>query len=212
MSKILTVDSVSPNPESIARAGKTIRQGGVVIFPAKCMYGVAANALNHQSVEKVFNLKQRPQNMPILVLVKNRCALKNLVVSVSDEANKLMDVFWPGDLTLVFKAKNHIPALLTANTGKIGIRVPFHPVAKALVDTLDFPITGTSANLSGHVGCSDPVKLHPAVLEASDLILDSGPLKGGRGSSIVNVTTSPPTVLREGEISKAQIIKALQFH
>lgn len=212
MSELISLDPVNPDPEVIAHAGRIIRQGGVVIFPAKCLYGVAANALEPQAVEKVFNLKQRPKDMPILVLIKNSSALPELAQSIPEPAKRLIQAFWPGNLTLVFKAKKKVSSLLTAGTGKIGIRIPSHPVAKALADNLDCPITGTSANISGQPGCSRLKDLHPSILDSADLILDAGPVKGGTGSSIVDVTCSPPRVLREGEVSKEQIAKALQFH
>lgn len=212
MSELILVDSVNPESEIISKAGEIIRQGGVVIFPAKCLYGLAANALQPESVEKVFSLKQRPKDMPILVLIKGKNDLEDLVDTIPEAACILMEAFWPGNLTLVFKAKQAVSELLTAGTGKIGVRMPSHPVAKALVEHLDCPITGTSANLSGQPGCSRPEALHPSIVETADLVLDAGPVKGGKGSSIVDVTCSPPAILREGEVSKEQIAKALQFH
>ncbi len=207
---IIPVESTSkPDSQIICQAGKIIRQNGVVIFPAKCLYGLAANALEPQAVEKVFNLKQRPKDKPILVLIPDKTHLKALVKSIPDTAVKLMDAFWPGNLTLVFEAKEHIPKLLTADTGKIGVRVPIHPVAKALVQNLNCPITGTSANLSGQQSCSNPQNLAPAIMDAADLVLDAGELKGGKGSSIVDVTQSPPIILRDGEVPAELINKAL---
>ncbi len=151
---IVTIDSVNPESELIMKAGKIINRNGIVIFPAQCLYGVAANALNEDAVQKVFELKQRPYQNPILVLIPNQIHLKALVTSIPKIAEKLMDAFWPGNLTLVFDAKDTISTTLTAETKKIGIRIPSHPVAKALVNYLDMPITGTSANLSGQPGCN----------------------------------------------------------
>lgn len=202
---IVPVDPDTPDQQTIIQAAKIIRQNGVVIFPAKCLYGVAANALDEKAVQKVFDLKQRPKNNPILVLIPDRKHLKELVISIPEAAEKLMDAFWPGNLTLIFEAGKHIPKILTAGTGKIGIRVPIHPVAKALVQSLGYPVTGTSANLSGQESCFQILRLDPFITDHADLILDAGTLKGGKGSSIVDITQFPPVILREGEVSSDQI-------
>lgn len=209
--KIVEIDPVNPESDIIAKAGKIIQNNGVVIFPAQCLYGVAANALDEKAVKKVFELKQRPLNNPILVLIPNKNMLLELVTTISKPARKLMDAFWPGNLTLVFEAKDNILQLLTANTGKIGIRVPAHPVAKALVEFVKIPITGTSANLSGRNGCNRTDQLVSSIIDPADLVLDAGTLKGGTGSTIVDVTAPDITIIREGMVSQDQINKTLAF-
>lgn len=209
--KIVSIDSVNPEPDIIAKAGKIIQNNGVVIFPAQCLYGVATNALNEKAVEKVFHIKQRPLDNPILVLIPNQNMLPDLVTTISKSAQKLMDAFWPGNLTIVFEAKDNILQLLTAGTGKIGIRIPAHPVAKALVEYTGLPITGTSANLSGRNGCSQTDQLVPSIIGHADLVLDAGILKGGTGSTIVDVTASNINIIREGEVSQDQINRTLAF-
>ncbi len=208
--KIVSVDPVAPEPDCIVKAGKILQKNGIVIFPAKCLYGIGANALDEMAIKKVFHLKQRPWNKPILVLIPDRTWLADLVVSISRHANKLMDAFWPGNITLVFEAKTHISKFLTAKTCKIGIRIPAHPVAKALIKYVNFPITGTSANLSGESGCYKIDQLSSALTDQADLVLDAGRLKGGMGSTIVDVTVSPVAIIREGEILTGQINEILK--
>ena len=207
--KIIRIDPAGPGPEAIAGAGSIIQKGGVVIFPTQCLYGIAADALNEKAVEKVFDIKKRPQNNPILVLVPDQSFLEDLTESVPESAEKLMKAFWPGGLTLVCQAKPTVPKRLTAGSGKLGIRIPSHPAAKALVDFVGFPITGTSANLSGKPGCDRISLLDPSIFETSDLILDAGILKGGIGSTIVDVTVFPLRIIREGFISENQIRRIL---
>ncbi len=113
--------------------------------------------------------------------------------------------FTAGKVTVVYDAAASLPERLTAGTGKIGIRLPAHPVAAALVKTLSFPITATSANLSGRPGCSQIADLDPRVTDEVDLVLDAGPLAGGMGSSVVDVTVDPPRILREGAVSSTDI-------
>ena len=117
-----------------------------------------------------------------------------------------MDRFWPGRVTLVFEAAATVPNYLTAGSGKIGIRLPGHPVAAALIESLGAPLTGTSANLSGKPGCSCIDDLDPLLVQPMDAVLDAGPLKGGNGSTVVDVTGDIPRVLREGQIPEKDIL------
>lgn len=203
------IDKDHPIHEHMAEAGKIILTRGIVIFPAQCLYGLAANALDPKAVQKVFEIKQRPKNNPILVLIQDKKGLEALVKKIPSQAETLMDRFWPGNLTLVFEAAGHVSPLLTANTGKIGIRIPGHPIARALVQQVQGPITGTSANLSGQPGCCLVSQLPRTLVQAADLILDAGRLKGGKGSTIVDVTTEPISILRQGIITEKQINSAL---
>lgn len=199
-----------PEPEAIGRAEAVIRAGGVVCFPTRCLYGLGADALKAEAVERVFEIKQRPADMPLLVLISRSAQLAELAERVPPIAQLLMERFWPGRLTLVLDARQHIPARLTAGTGKIGIRLAAHPVARALAEAVAGPITGTSANLSGGSGCRQIAELDPRIARQVDLILDGGPLKGGVGSTVVDVTGEAPVVIREGEVSKPEILAALK--
>ena len=121
-----------------------------------------------------------------------------------------MERFWPGRITIIFAAKASVPLALTGNTGKIGIRIPEHPVAVALLNELQNPITGTSANLSGYPGCAQIADVAVEIMAEMAMILDAGRLIGGAGSTVVDVTTSPPAVVREGLVSPADIEKCLE--
>jgi L-threonylcarbamoyladenylate synthase len=139
-------------------------------------------------------------------LIKSRKDLYSLVTDIPIAAHKLMDAFWPGRITLVFNARPEVPDILTSGTGKIGIRLPEHPVAVALVNMLDHPITATSANLSGMEGVFQIQDLREDFMRDVSLILDGGPLKGGQGSTVVDVTTDPPSVMREGETRGKEVL------
>ncbi len=208
--KPLRVNPRSPEPEAVARAREVIRTGGVVCFPTRCLYGLGVDALDTAAVERVYEIKQRPADMPLLVLIGRSAQLAELAERVPPMAQLLMDRFWPGRLTLVLEARSIIPVRLTAGTGKIGIRLAAHPVARALVEALDRPITGTSANLSGASGCRQIADLDARISRQVDLILDGGPLKGGVGSTVVDVVGENPVVIREGEISRPEILAAIK--
>ncbi len=194
----------------VERAADIIRSGGVVIFPTKCLYGLAADALNPSAVARIFEIKQRPTENPLLILINELRWLEDLVIEIPKEAKPLMKTFWPGDLTLIFKAKDHLPEALTAGTGKIGIRMPWHPMAKALAAGCGRPITGTSANISGAPGCRDISRLDQNLIHQVDMVLDGGRLKGGMGSTVVDLTGKTLWIVREGEVKKEDLFSAVK--
>lgn len=208
--KIRQVDPRNPQPVPIGEAAEVIAGGGIVAFPTRNLYGLGADALNGRAVENIFRIKRRTPQKPLLVLIKHRSELQRIVRNVPPAASILMDRFWPGGLTIVFEAKPELPHLLTAGSGKIGVRLPAHPVAAALVRAAFHPVTGTSANISGEAGCSSLSQLAPSIRDCVDLILDAGPLPPGIGSTVMDVTVEPFRILREGSISAQDLFRALE--
>ncbi len=209
--KIRVIDPKSPDPRILKEAAEIVREGGIVIFPTRCLYGLAADALNPEAVSSIFRIKSRPSAKPLLVLVKNQQALNPIVQEISPQARQLMKAFWPGKLTIIFPARQTLSTILTGNTDKIGVRLPGHPVAMALAALLENPITGTSANLSGQPGVATIGNLDSMILDRVDLVLDSGPLLGGAGSTVVDVAQNKCTIIREGIISAEQVLAALSI-
>jgi L-threonylcarbamoyladenylate synthase len=206
--KLFKISPENPDLDIIQDAAAVIREGGVIAFPTRCLYGLGADAFNPEAVDRIFKIKQRSAEKPILILIDEPNRLKGLVTHISEAAKAIAERFWPGRVTLVFDAGAKVPETLTAGTGKIGIRLAGHPVAAALARAMQGPITGTSANVSDCPGCHQIDDLQPAVAEQLDLIIDVGPLKGGRGSTVVDVTGETPLVLREGVIPKREIMAA----
>jgi len=171
---------------------------------------LGADALRPESVDRVFKAKGRPADKPLPVFISRIDQLELLVKKVPPVAASIMNRFWPGRLTIVLEARSDLPANLTAGTGCVGVRLPGHPVAVALVHAVGFPITATSANLSNQGASSRVDQLPQRFLSHVDLVLDAGPLKGGVGSTIVDLSRDRPVVLREGEISKAEILAAVK--
>ncbi len=204
--KIIQINSLSPQQDHIKHAADTIKSGGVVVIPTWCLYGLATDAFNTDAIQKVYTIKNRRPDNPLLILIKNRQQLENLVTEIPETAERIMDKFWPGRVTIIFNAKECIPDLLTAGTGKIGIRLPEHPVTLALLNQLVNPVTGTSANISNEPGCDTITSMSPSIINQTDLTLDAGTLHGGTGSTIVDATCNPPVVVREGEILSEEII------
>ena len=203
---IIKINPTTPEPEIIAEAAAAVKRGGVIAFPTRCLYGLGADAFNPDAVARLIHVKQRPEDKPILVLIDTRNQLESLVTHIPPAADAIMDAFWPGRVTIVFEARNSLPNQLTAQSGKIGVRLPGHPAAFSLVKQVQGPITGTSANISGQPGCHRAKDLDPTMAGQLDFILDAGTLRGGPGSTVVDVTVTPPQVLREGQVKAGDIL------
>lgn len=209
--KKVKIDPLTPEHDIIVKAAAVIRNGGVVLFPTKNLYGLAADAYNEEAVERVYRIKGRSAENPILVLVDSYMMLSCIARNIPLMAQKIMHTFWPGGITIIFEANDSLPANLTGGTGKIGIRRPGHPVALALVRAVGGPVTGTSANISGSSGCFRVSDINPEVTDQVDMIIDAGDLNGGNGSTVVDFTGELPVFIREGEVPKNMILEALDL-
>jgi L-threonylcarbamoyladenylate synthase len=207
---IIAVNGIAPEQRAIDTAAEIIRSGGVVVFPTAGLYGLGADAFNSLAIERIVQLKGRDPGKPILVLIDHPSMIDQVAGAISPMARFLMERLWPGRTTFVVQAKPELPVELTSGTGKIGVRRVAHPVAAALVRALGTPLTGTSANLSGAGGCADIALLDAALGQTVDLILDAGPLTGGAGSTIIDVTTQAPVILRQGAVPSEEILDLYQ--
>ena len=208
--KIIKTDPINPQEEIINRAAGIIKKGGLVVFPTRCLYGLGVDALNVRAVEKIFYVKKRSKNKPILIIIKRPSDLKRIVKSVTPAAISIMNSIWPGKVTLIFKGKDNLPENLTGKQRTIGVRVVEHPVARALLKEVKRPITATSANISLREGCWRISDLDEKIIEAVDMILDAGPLEGGLGSTVVDVSTPFPKLIRAGSVAEDKITKILK--
>lgn len=193
----------------IAAAVDALRAGRLVAYPTDTLYGLGADALNEDAVERVFEAKGRPQGMPLPLLIAGTEQLAIVAAGVPDAALRLADAFWPGGLTLVLPVSGSVPPLVTARGWKVAVRLPDHPVPRALAEGLGRPITGTSANRSGGPEPRSGAGVREALGEAVDVILDMGPSPAGRSSTVLDVTTEQPRILRLGAISREDIERAL---
>ena len=187
------------------KARQILLSGGVVAFPTESFYGLAVNATDEAAIRSLFAIKKRRSDRPVLILIPSLDVLERYVNNIPKIAHKLIEKFWPGGLTLLFEAGPDVSPMLTAGTGKIGIRLSCHPIATALAQSIGLPITGTSANISDSPACINAEEVYLAFDEEVNLILDGGETQGGKGSTILDVTVKPPLILREGMIGKRQL-------
>ena len=209
MVKILNVDVKSPRVDVIVEAAATIREGGLVVYPTETVYGLGADAVSEEAVAKVFAIKARPIENPIPIAVDS-IDMAREIIELNRLAEMLFERFLPGPLTIVGKVKpRSISKLVTGGTGKVGIRIPDNKVALKLVEFVGGPITATSANLSGSPA---PITAREALEQLGrnvDLALDSGRCEVGRPSTVVDVSSGEPKIIREGPIAGSELKKLL---
>jgi len=209
MTVLLKTDPYKPDAGILEEASGILRRGGIIAFPTETFYGLAVDASQEAAVEKIFRIKGREARNPVSVIVDSPKGVSPLVTEMPETARSLMEKFWPGPLTLVFNAASSVSVRLTGGTGKIGIRISSHPIAQLLAERLSGPITATSANPSGGRECTTAEEVIHLLGTDLDAILDGGPTKGGMGSTVLDMTVSPPVVLRAGAISPREILDFL---
>ena len=193
------------DPESIRFAAEIIRGGGLVAFPTETVYGLGANALNPDAVARIFEVKQRPSFDPLIVHIATRASLDRLVETISLGDHRLMDVFWPGPLTLVLPKREIVPDIVTAGLSTVAIRMPAHPVAQALIREAGVPIAAPSANPFGYVSPTCAQHVLDGLGDHVDLILDGGPCQIGVESTIVSMVGTWTELLRPGSVTLAEL-------
>ncbi|MGV1098301.1 L-threonylcarbamoyladenylate synthase [Thiovibrio sp. JS02] len=198
--------------QDLARAREVLLAGGVVAYPTETYYGLAVDPLNQAALSRLFALKRRPPDKPVLVLVENRIQLSRLVAEVPPPFEILMGTLWPGALTLVFPGVATLPAMLTGYSGTVGVRLSSHPVARRLVQVFGAPITATSANFSGQPAAVDAAGVIDQIGPDVDFVLDGGVTPGGKGSTIIGCEEGEVRLLREGVIPFADILALVAGH
>lgn len=210
MTTIIKINPEKPEPEKIDEAVAILKNGGVIGFPTETFYGLGADASNEEAIGKIFDVKGRDFNNPILVVIGDLAHTDLFADGIPAQARPLMRRFWPGPVTILFRASAAVSSRLTAGTEKIGIRLTSHPIAREIARKLGGPLTATSANLTGAPECSSASDVLVQLKGRIDGVVDGGLTPGGKGSTIVDATVSPAAVLREGVIPAALIRDTLE--
>lgn len=191
---------VLPSPENLDRAAALLRAGGVVAFPTETVYGLGANAFDARAVARIFEIKARPTFDPLIVHVLDEAMLERVVSEIPQTARRLIERFWPGPLTLVLRKRSAVPALVTSGLPTVAVRMPAHPVARALLERTGTPLAAPSANPFGRLSPTRALHVERMLGDRVDLIVDGGPAEHGIESTIVGLEPRP-TVLRPGAIA-----------
>jgi len=206
---LLKVHPQKPEIDRIRIAARVIKKGGLVAFPTETVYGLGADALNPEAVMKVFEAKNRPPDDPLIVHVAKKEDVYRLATSIPEAAERLMTKFWPGPLTFILKRSEFVPAVTAAGLDTVGIRMPSNKVALALIRRSGTPISAPSANLFGRPSPTTAEHVIHDLAGKIDLILDAGPTKIGVESTVLDLTTAIPMILRPGGITYEKLRKVL---
>lgn len=182
-----------------------IRNGGIVVFPTETVYGIGANALNENAIKKLYDIKKRPLNKPISLLVNSIDMIEQVTKDITKLEYALIKTFFPGPLTIILKKKNIVPNIVTANQDTVGIRMPANEIALKLIGYVGSPIATPSANISGKPSGTNLKDIMEDFDGKVDCFIDDGPSKIGLASTIVQVVDGVPHILRQGSISEKQI-------
>ncbi len=189
----------------IAKAGEIIRNGGLVAFPTETVYGLGGDGMNPAASAKIYEAKGRPSDNPLILHIADRNAVYDLAAEVPLAAQKLMDAFWPGPLTLIFPKASSVPLTTTGGLNTVAIRYPDHPIALAMIQAAGVPVAAPSANTSGRPSPTRAGHVAEDMIGRIDMILDGGEVGIGVESTIVDVTQPVPMILRPGYITREML-------
>lgn len=206
--EIIHINYDSVERDKLRYAAQVIKGGGLVAFPTETVYGLGANALDEKAVEGIFKAKGRPADNPLIVHIADRSKLNEIVKKVPELAQKVMDSFWPGPITLVMEKSKAVPGIVTAGLDTVAVRMPVHPIAAALIEESGLPIAAPSANTSGKPSPTTAKHVIEDLLGKVDIIIDGGCSKVGLESTVLDVTVEPPMILRPGGVT-AEKLKAI---
>ncbi len=204
--EVLGTETAALFKAAVKRAVEILRRGEVVALPTETVYGLAANALDSKAVSRIYEIKGRPANNPIIVHVANLEMAKRCVTHWPPLAGKLAKAFWPGPLTLVLPRAAQIPDIVTAGGSTVGVRWPSHPFIQEVIRACDFPLAAPSANLSNRLSPTNAEHVARQLKDQIPLIVDGGQSQVGIESTVVDLTASPPRLLRPGMIHEEALM------
>lgn len=209
VTEVLTVDPLHLDPAAIARAADCLRRGGLVAFPTETVYGLGARALDRHAVRRIFEAKGRPSSDPLIVHVTTLAHLEPLVAELPDTVHRLAARFWPGPLTVVLKRSSLVPDEVTAGLDTVAIRMPAHPVARALIDAAAFPVAAPSANLFSRPSPTTAQHVLDDLAGRIDMVIDGGETTVGVESTVLDLSRAVPAVLRPGAVTLEMLSEVL---
>ncbi len=205
--KIIKIDEKNIDTEKIKIVSEKIKKGDIVIFPTETVYGIGTNALDETACKKVFTIKGRNEEKPLIVLISNQDMLKNIVKDINDTERKLMETFWPGPLTIILKKQSNISNIVTAGKDEVSVRMTSGMITRRLIEEAGVPIVAPSANLSGMPTGVNTEEIVKQFEQKADYMLDIGNIQSDMTSTIVRVENKKIHIIREGKIKKEELAK-----
>lgn len=203
----LDLDDKNQTEKILKTAGKILKSGGVVIYPTDTLYGVGVNAFDDDAVTKIYKIKKQDRNKPISVVVKD-IKMARKIACIDSKVEKILSNIWPGPITVVLRKKEIISDMLTGNSETVAVRIPDNKFISTLMEKIDFPITATSANISGEnnlLKADEIIEKFKKAKFAPDLFIDAGDIKNSTASTIIDLTTRTPKILRVGIVGREKI-------
>lgn len=195
--------------EKIKEIARILSSGAVIVYPTETFYALGANCFSRKAIQEIYRLKKRPPSKPLSVVISDMEMLRQIVLAIPPDFETLVSVFWPGPLTLVLKASSRVPKELQSLSGSIGVRLTGHEWLRAMVRHASFPITATSANISGGEEIANPEEAVRLFGKKVSLIVDAGETKARLPSTVLDLTGRKPRIIREGAIPLSQLKKYL---
>jgi len=199
----------STDTKTLEEAKDILRAGGLVVFPTDTVYGLAGHAYLPKAVERIYQVKERPMGKAIPLLLAGSEQVQEVASDVPPVAYRFMEAFWPGGLTIILPKSHRVPDVVTAAGATVALRTPDHPFVLALIQALGAPLATTSANVSGHPPATTAREALYELGGRIELIIDGGTCFGGVASTVLDLTVSPPRVLREGAVAREMIRRVL---
>ena len=204
--EIIKIDTAAPDwDKQLDIAAEVLKAGGLVAFPTETVYGLGANALNTEAVEGIYKAKGRPSDNPLIVHIAETESLAGIVKSVPEAAPCLMEAFWPGPLTMIFPKSETVPSIITAGLDTVAVRMPAHPIARALIKKAGIPVAAPSANSSGKPSPTLAKHVIEDLHGKVDIIIDGGSTHVGLESTVLDITSKVPMILRPGGVTYEQL-------
>ena len=194
----------------LKKVAQIIKNGGIVVFPTETVYGIGTNGLDANAIKKLYEVKKRSLSKPISLLVSDIDMIKKVAKNITEAENKIIENFFPGPLTIILKKKKIVPDILTANGDTVGIRIPDNEIARKLIKYAGVPIATPSANISGKSSGINLQDIKKEFKNKVDYYVEDKQISTGVSSTIVKIEKGIPKILREGNITKKEIEKALK--
>ncbi len=208
---ILKINASDPDPLLVRKAATILQRGGVIGYPTETVYGLGCNAYDQAAVERIYELKGRPRNRALILIAADSMQVRELTESIPDAAEKLIDAFWPGPVTIIFKSSQWLKAKCPTAADTVAVRIPNSPLCLELIKQCGFPMVSTSANLSGRPPATTAEQVAEIFGDRLDLIIDGGPSPESVPSTVIDAVHEPPKVVRQGAVSALEIRSILDL-
>jgi L-threonylcarbamoyladenylate synthase len=210
MAELLKLNPLAPEDDLIGRAARVLQNGGVIGYPTETVYGIGCNIFSQPAVKRIYQMKKRETDKAFILIAADIIQIKDIVAEIPEAAERLMENFWPGPLTLVFKASPNLATTEFRRVKTIAVRIPDCAICLALLKACGYPIVSTSANLSGQAAATTAQGVISLFNDYLDLVVDGGKTPSDIPSTVVDITKSPVKIVREGAISKLEINTVLE--